>query len=69
MQYIEKGTLIPGYREDAQGFLNLYYQYGKSTDLFYCPYCQLKNYSAEIANLFWKLWPSYVICMFVCIYT
>ena len=29
MQYIVKGTVIPGYKEDAQGSLNLSYQYGK----------------------------------------
>ena len=27
--HIVKGTVIPGYREDVQGFLNLSYQYGK----------------------------------------
>ena len=30
MQYIVKGTVIPGYTEDAQGFLNLFSPVWKS---------------------------------------
>ena len=53
MQYFVKGTVIPGYIEDVQGSLNLFspVYMEKSTDSFLYPHCQLKNYSAEIANL------------------